>query len=130
MKAREMVIGARANMRRKGSHCAGIAGFQPRKRIKIALCRGIFVLLGLERLERAQCLRPAPQNKIADRPASKFLRSRSERCTDAYAGAELLVGSLKTRRDVDGIAISRVVEKSGRRQNFRRSPDRHERRCG
>src|SRR5580698_4505642 len=57
-------------------------------------------------------LRPPPQHKVSNRPAAKLLHSRHENSADAYAGAELLVCGFQPRRNIDRIAVSRVVEEA------------------
>ena len=69
-------------------------------------------MLNAQRFECVQRLTLAPENEITNRPAAELSRLRRESSAYAYAGAELLVGCFQTRRDVDGIAISRVVEEA------------------
>ena len=112
VKAGKLIIGVLANMRCKGCHRAGIAGFQLGKRLQITLRRGIFVLLASKGLKSSQSFCPTPQNKVADRSAPEILHLRRERRADADAGAELLVGGFQSRRNVDGVAIGCVVEEA------------------
>jgi len=112
VKARELIISVPPNMRRKGSHRAGIACFQFGKRLKITLRRGVFVLCIPKGFESTQSLHPTPQNKVPDRSASELFYPRRERCTGAYARAELLVGGFQSRRNVDGVAMGCVVEEA------------------
>jgi hypothetical protein len=112
VKAGELIVGVFPNMSRKGGHRTGIARFQLGKGLKITLCRGIFVLLASKGLKSAQSFRPAPQNKVADRSAPEPFHPRRERRTDACAGAELLVGSFQSRRNVYGVAIGCVIEEA------------------
>jgi hypothetical protein len=112
VKAGELIISAFANMRCKGRHRTGIAGFQLGKRLEITLCRWIFVLRASKGLNCTQSLRPTPQNKVAHRSAPELFHLRRQCCTDTYAGAELLVGSFQPRRNVYGIAVGRVVEEA------------------
>jgi len=69
-------------------------------------------LLASKGLKSAQGFRPTPQNKVADLSALELFHPRRERRTDTYAGAELLVGSLQSRRYVYGVAIGCVVEEA------------------
>jgi hypothetical protein len=112
VKAGELIIGVPPNMRCNGSHRAGIARFQFGKRLKITLRRGVFVLCIPKGFESTQSLYPTPQNKVPDWSASELFHPRRERCTGAYARAELLVGSFQSRRNVDGVAIGCVVEEA------------------
>src|SRR6267142_2490570 len=50
--------------------------------------------------------------KVADRPSPKLFRGIGDRGADATAGAEKLVGGLKPRRGVDGVAIGGVIEEA------------------
>ena len=63
-----------------------------------------------EGLEGAKGFRPSSQHEVAHRTAPEVFYLGREDCADANAAAELLVGSFQTRRDVDGVAIGRVVE--------------------
>src|ERR1700730_2869725 len=110
MEAVERVVGVFTDMGREGRHRTGIAGFQLGVRLDITSGRGSLVLLNAQRFECVQRLTLAPENEITNRPAADLSRLRRESSAYAYAGAELLVGCFQTRRDVDGIAISRVVE--------------------
>jgi hypothetical protein len=112
VKAGELIIGVFPNVRCKGGHRAGIASFQLGKRLEITLRREIFVLLGSKGLTSAQSFRPTPQNKVPDRSAPELFYPRRQRCTDTYAGAELLVGSFEPRRNVYSVAIGCVVEEA------------------
>ena len=112
MEAGERVVGVFTDMRRKGRHRTGIAGFQLGVGLDITSGRGSLIFLNAQRLECAQRLSLAPENEITHRPAAELSRLGRERSADAYAGAELLVGSFQTRRDIDGIAISRIVEEA------------------
>ena len=112
VKAGELIISVSPNMRCKGSHRAGIACFQFGKRLEITLRRGVFVLCIPKGFESAQSRHPTPQNKVPDRSASELFHPRRERCAGAYARAELLVGSFQPHRNVDGVAIGRVVEEA------------------
>ena len=96
VKAGELIICVFPNMGCKSRHGAGIAGFQFGKRLEITLSRGIFVVLATQGLKSAQSFRPTPQNKITDRSPPELFCLRRQRCTDTYAGAELLVGSLES----------------------------------
>ena len=62
VKASELVISVLPNMRGKGSHRSGIAGFQLGKRFEITPCRGTFVLLPSEGFESTQSFRPTSQH--------------------------------------------------------------------
>ena len=112
VKAGELIICVFPNMGCKSRHGTGIAGFQFGKRLEITLGRGIFVLLASKGLKSAQSFRPTPQNKVADRSAPELFHLRRERGTDTYAGAELLVGSFQSRRNVYGVAIGCIVEEA------------------
>ena len=112
VKAGELIIGVFPNMRCKTRHRTGIAGFQFGKRLKITLCRGVFVLLASEGLKSAQSLCPTPQNKVTSRSALEIFHPRRERRTDTYTGAELLVSSFQSRSNVYGVAIGRVVKEA------------------
>jgi len=112
VKAGELIISVFPNMCCKSRHGTGIAGFQFGKRLEITLGRGIFVLLASEGLKSAQSFRLAPQHKVADRSAPELFYLRRKCCTDTYAGAELLVGSFQSRRNVYSVAIGCVVEKA------------------
>src|SRR4029077_275460 len=112
MEAGERVVGVFTDMRRKCRHRTGIARFQLGVPLDVTSGRGSLILLDAQRFECAQRLTLAPENEITHRPAVELSRLRRERSAYAYAGAELLVGCFQTRRNVDGIAISRVVEKA------------------
>ncbi len=112
MKAGQLIISMFPNMGCKSRHRTRIAGFQFGKRLKITLCRGIFVLFALEGLKSTQSFRPTPQNKVTDRSAPEISHPRRERRTDTYAGAELFVSSFQSRRNIYGIAIGCVVEEA------------------
>ena len=73
MKASKLIIGAFADMRSEGRHCAGVGSLQLGEGFEIALRRGVFVLLDTERLEGRQSLGPAPQHQIAHRSAPELL---------------------------------------------------------
>ena len=60
VKAGELIVSMFPDMGRKSRHRTRIAGFQLGKRLKITLCRGIFVLLASEGLKSAQSFRPTP----------------------------------------------------------------------
>ena len=62
VKAGELIISVLPNMRGKGSHRSGIAGFQLGKRLEITPCRGTFVLLPSEGFESTQSIRPTSQH--------------------------------------------------------------------
>src|SRR5450830_1883122 len=112
VKAGKLIISALTNMRCECRDCAGVARFQFGKCLQKTLCRGIFVLFRPQRLEGAEGLRPAPQQKVPHRTTPEVLYLCREDCADANAGAELLVGGFQPRRDVDGIAIGCVVEET------------------
>src|SRR5580692_6314227 len=112
MKSGERIVGMLANMRCKSRHCTGIAGFKLRVCIDITFGPGRLVLLDAQRFECVERGTLAPENEITHRPAAKFRGFGRERSADAYAGAELLVCSFQTRRDIDRIAIGGVVEEA------------------
>ena len=60
MEAAERVIGVFTDMRRKGRHRTGIAGFQFGVRLDITSGRVSLVLLNAQRFERVQRLTLAP----------------------------------------------------------------------
>ena len=65
-----------------------------------------------QRLVSPQGLAPPAQQEIANRPAAKLRRAFGNRRADANAGTEKLVGGLKPRRSIDGVAIGGVVEEA------------------
>ena len=93
MEASERVVSVFADMRRKGRYRTGIAGFQLGVRLDITPGRGRLVLLNAQRFDCVQRLTLAPENEITHRPAAELSRLRRESSADAFAGAELLVGS-------------------------------------
>ena len=54
----------------------------------------------------------AAQHDIADWPPAKIAGPVGRRGADANARSEMLVGGLKTRSRVDGVAVGRVVEET------------------
>ena len=60
MEAGERVVGVFTDMRRKGRHGTGIAGFQLGVRLDITSGRGSLVLLDAQRFECVQRASPLP----------------------------------------------------------------------
>src|SRR6476659_7661790 len=111
MKSCEAILRLLADMSRKGRNRTGILGLKQGVRIEVAFCSSVVELFFLQRFERPDHLTPTPQHKIADWPPTKILDPFGQLRTDADAGTELLVCRLKTRGNVDRIAIGGVVEK-------------------
>ena len=89
-----------------------IAGFELGKRVQITLGHGVVVMLVPERFECPQRLGFAPQHEVADRASAEAFDLVGKSCAHADAGAKLLVCRFQPRRDIDGVAIGGVVEKS------------------
>jgi hypothetical protein len=110
VEAGELIAGVLADMRCKCRQCCRIVRLQLCKGFQIAVHRLIFVLLIVDRFEGAQRLGPAAQHEVANRPTMKLLHFLGQGGADADAGAELLIGGLEPRGDVNGVAVSRLVE--------------------
>ena len=111
MKARQLVAGVPADVGGKRSECARIVCLKFGEAIQITPCRRIVELGRAKRLEGPQRLGLAAQHQIAHRSAAKLRNFRYKVRADAHPRAELFVGGLKSRRDVNRIAIGRVIEK-------------------
>src|SRR4051794_40630169 len=65
-----------------------------------------------QRLESAHRPALAAQHQLADRPAGEVVDPPRKAAPDADARPQLLVDGLQARRNVDGVAIGRVVEET------------------
>src|SRR5262245_49917582 len=100
-----------ANVRGEGGNRPRVPRLQEGKGVEVTFGSGTLKLFLLKRLKGADHLASSPQFKIADRPTAEILDPFGKRRADTNAGAELFVDRLKPRCDVDGIAISGVIEK-------------------
>ncbi len=82
------------------------------KAIQIALGRGVVILFSAKGLQRTERLGLASEDEVADRPSAKILHFGCELCAHTDTGAELLVGGLQSRGNIDGVAVSRVIEET------------------
>src|SRR3984885_16310490 len=102
----------RSDQRRKRRHRRGVSGLKLGEGLAILRRRRSLECRLRQRLVSPQRLAAPAQQEIADRPAAKLLRAVSNRGADANARTEKLVGGLKPRRGVDGVAIRRIVEEA------------------
>src|SRR6202034_188489 len=73
VKAGKLVVRPLADVGCKSRHRTGIARFEFGKGLEIGLRRSILILFPPKRLEGAQRLGPAAQDKISHRPAAELL---------------------------------------------------------
>src|SRR3984957_3038316 len=112
VKAGECIAGMRSDQRRKRGHRRDVSGLELGEGLGILRRRRPPKCRLRQRLVSAQRLAAPAQQEIADRPAAKLLCAVSDRGADANARTEKLVGGLKPRRGVDGVAIRRIVEEA------------------
>src|SRR3954467_928738 len=103
MKSGQRVVGVRADQRREGWHCRGVAS------LELGECGAILRVGGrlesgvLQWLERAKRFATAAQQDLTDWPPLKIAGAVGRRGAYANAGAKMLVGGLKPRSSVDGV---------------------------
>ena len=111
MEAGQRIVRMLPDQGREGRHRRDVVGLQfgecfavlPRRRgLEDGRRQG---LVGPQRLAAAA------QHEIADRPPAEVFRPLRRSRAHADAGAEILVGGLQPRRDIDRIAIGCVIEK-------------------
>src|SRR4051812_34593055 len=112
VKARKLVGAAAADQTGEGRDRAGVSGFHHGERLEVSACPGLGVFDGRQRLQGTDRLRSALQHEIADRAADEALSPCRNVAADADRRAELLVHRFETSSDVDGVAVSRVLEEA------------------
>ena len=110
MEGRKLVLRVLAHVSCEGGNCARVGGFQLGKRVEITFCGGIIKFFWGEWFEGTHCLNPTSEQKVTDRPPPKILHRFCKGRAYTNAGAELLVGGFEPRRNVDGVAVSGIVE--------------------
>ena len=112
MKSGQRVVGVQADQGREGWHRRGVARLELGERVAILRVDGRLERGVLQWFECAKWLATAAQQDISNWPSLKIAGSVGRRGADANAGAEMLVGGLKPRSRVDGVAVSGVVEET------------------
>src|SRR3954453_18052594 len=110
MKSGQRVVGMQTDQCSKGRHRRWVAGLK--------LGEGLDILSGgrrpeqdvLKRFKSPKRLGAPAQLNLANWSPLKISGGCGCRCADANAGAQILVGRLKPRCGIDGIAIGGVVE--------------------
>ena len=112
MKARELVGAAAADETGEGRDRAGVSGFHHGKRLEVNTRPRLGIFRGRQRLQGTDRLRSTLQHEISDGAADEALGARRNIAADTDRRAELLVRRLETSSDVDGVAVSRVLEEA------------------
>ena len=112
MKARELVGAATAHEAGERRDRARVSGFHHGERLEVNTRSAARIFGGRQRLQGTDRFRSTLQQEISDGAADEALGSCGNIAADTDGRAELLVRRLQTSSDVDGVAISRVLEEA------------------